>query len=579
LAPKLGEILRRTFLAWIQQPATVKPGPTWESGCDQWFSAYPAWGVGLVLALGFVARVWVAHGTFLNPDECLHFQLANQPSFALAFRESHHTMHPPLLVLILYFWRVLGTSELVLRLPSAIAGTLFSWFTFRWLTNLFGNATGWIGLIFVTFLSSMIGLSAEVRQYALLLVFASCCLYLLERALADNSPAMMLLFSISLCLALLSHYSGALFAVAIAVYAVLRMLAEPPARGTVVVWMVGQAGALAVALFLYFTYVAKLVGGTAEASQDIHQWMRDIYLRRSFFQPGHDNPLWFMVVRTGSVFQFLFGQLAIGDLALPLFIAGLVLLARAKTAPGPTKVAPKLLALLLVLPFIVNCGAALARKYPYGGTRHSVFLAIFGLAGVSFVVARAVGQRIARGVALALIVCAFSNAFATRPPLSLKRTDQSAAHMDAAIQLLMQHAGEPIFVDYQSSLLLGHYLCRQKPLQRTWIASVFDVFECEGRRVISVHYRDWSFTPASFPLQWEEAVRTYKLPQGSGVWIFQAGWGADLVPKLQTNYAEFRELPAQSFGRNITVFKLTVGQPLPSVPVTPGPAHQEERNN
>jgi len=526
-------------------------------------------------------RVWVAHGTFLNPDECLHFQLANQPSFALAFRESHHTMHPPLLIIILYFWRVLGTSEVVLRLPSAIAGTLFSWFTFRWLTNLFGNATGGIGLIFVTFLPSMIGLSAEVRQYALLLVFASGCLYLLERALADDSPAMMLLFSLSLCLTLLSHYSGVLFAVAIAVYATLRMLAKRPARSTAVVWMVGQAGALAVALFLYFTYVAKLVGGTAEASQDIHQWMRDIYLRRSFFQPGHDNPLWFMVVRTGSVFQFIFGQLAIGDLALPLFIAGLALLARAKTAPGPTKVAPKLLALLLVFPFIVNWGAALARKYPYGGTRHSVFLAICGLAGVSFVVARMVGQRITRGVPLALIVCALSNAFATHPPLYMKRTDQSTAHMEAAMQLLRQDASpeEPIFVDYQSSLLLGHYLCRQKPIQRTWIASGFDVFECEGHRVISVHYRDWSFTPASFPLQWEEVVRTYKLPQDSGVWIFQAGWGADIAPQLKTNYAEFHELPAQSFGRNITIFKLTVGQPMPSVPVIPGPARQEERNN
>ena len=528
-----------------------------------------------------MARVWVADGTFLNPDECLHFQLANQPSFAQAFRESHHTMHPPLLVLILYFWRGLGTSEVVLRLPSAIAGTLFSWFTFRWLTNLFGNATGWIGLVFVTFLSSMIGLSAEVRQYALLLVFASCCLYLLERALADDSPAMMLLFSISLCLALLSHYSGVLFAVAIGVYAILRMLAKRPARGTAVTWVSGQAGALAVALFLYFTYVAKLVGGTAEASQDIHQWMRDIYLRRSFFQPGHDNPLWFMVVRTGSVFQFIFGQLVIGDLALPLFITGLVVLARAKTAPGPTKVAPKLLALLLVLSFIVNCGAALAGKYPYGGTRHSVFLAIFGLAGVSFVAAGMVGQRIARGVALALIVCAFSNAFATRQPLYMNRADQSTAHMEAAIQLLRQHAspGEPIFVDYQSSLLLGHYLCRQKPIQRTWIASGFDVFECEGHRVISVHYRDWSFTPASFPLQWEEVVRTYKLPQGSEVCIFQAGWGADLAPKLKTNYSEFRDLPTQSFGHNITIFMLTVGQPMPSVPITPGPARQEERNN
>src|ERR1700684_3702069 len=76
-----------------------------------------------VTLLGFLVRVWAAHGTFLNPDEALHFRLANQSSLALAYKESLTASHPPLLTIILYYWRNFGTSELSLRMPSAIAGT------------------------------------------------------------------------------------------------------------------------------------------------------------------------------------------------------------------------------------------------------------------------------------------------------------------------------------------------------------------------------------------------------------------------------------------------------------------------
>src|SRR5271156_7025862 len=79
--------------------------------------------VGVTL-LGFLARLWATHGTFLNPDEALHFRLANQTSLALAYKAALTAAHPPLLILLLYFWRALGTSDLWLRLPSVLAGTV-----------------------------------------------------------------------------------------------------------------------------------------------------------------------------------------------------------------------------------------------------------------------------------------------------------------------------------------------------------------------------------------------------------------------------------------------------------------------
>ena len=66
----------------------------------------------------------------------MHFLAANKPSLAEAYRSSLNLAHPPLLILLLNVWRKLGTSELFLRLPSVIAGTIFCWIFFRWLTRL-----------------------------------------------------------------------------------------------------------------------------------------------------------------------------------------------------------------------------------------------------------------------------------------------------------------------------------------------------------------------------------------------------------------------------------------------------------
>ena len=146
-----------------------------------------------ILALGFLVRVWHASGTFLNSDEVMHFAAANQPTWLLSYRVSLAISHPPLLIFVMHAWRVLGTSELMLRMPSILAGMAFCWFTFRWAQMLFEKSVAWTMFVFVLFLPSSIELSTEIRQYALFLAFAMGSAYFLERALAKNSAGTMLL--------------------------------------------------------------------------------------------------------------------------------------------------------------------------------------------------------------------------------------------------------------------------------------------------------------------------------------------------------------------------------------------------
>src|ERR1700691_1131250 len=184
----------------------------------EWFESRANLAAGLIALLGLLARLWTASGTFLNPDEALHFRLANEVSLDLAYRASLPAAHPPLLILLLYYWRALGTSELWLRLPSVLAGAVFCWVFYKWLSKAAGNLAGLIGVLFVALLPPIIRVAAEVRQYSLLLAFLVSALYLLDEAFTKNSTGRIAAFSLCLYVAMLFHYSAFWFAAALGVY-------------------------------------------------------------------------------------------------------------------------------------------------------------------------------------------------------------------------------------------------------------------------------------------------------------------------------------------------------------------------
>jgi hypothetical protein len=529
---------------------------------DEIFDTHAALIAAIILAVGFLIRVHASYGTFLDPDEALHFWEANRGSLGEAYQGSLRLSHPPLLVLVLYFWRWLGTSELVLRLPSVISGTVFCWVAFKWLTGLFGRVAGWIGFLFLTFLPPMIALSSEVRQYALLLVFVAGAAYLLERALAENSVKWMVWSSLSLYFAMLSHYSAFLFAATLGAYAILRMAVRRPSIKLISTWIAGQALGLGIAAFLYVTHLSRL-----EELQGAHvpNWLPSAYLPNSYYRPGHGGRFLWALARTGSIFQYTFGQLAVGDIAFPLFIVGIVLLLRRKAVSGKFEVDTRVLGIFLLLPFVLTCLAALANKYPYGGSRHSAFLVMFAVSGVCVFLAKITSQRLGRALAITLVVVIICHVFAWRHQPYMVRADQRRAHMDAAIQSMQQQIpySDVVFVNNQTSILLGHYLCQQKPFEFDRTVPDFRSFQCGGLRVIAAS-EEFKYNAENFVVRWNDMAQQYGFRPGQGVWIVQLGWDSNFTQDLQKEYTEFRDIKVESFGPNISFFKLTVGQAMPS---------------
>jgi len=502
-----------------------------------------------LLALGFVVRIWHASGTYFHPDEALHFFIANKNSWAEMYSASRSLSHPPLLIFILYFWRSLGSSELVLRLPSIFAGTAFCWLTFKWLAKVFAPGIAWTGFVLALFLPSSIDLSTEVRQYALLLAFCTASAYLLELGFEKDSGLYMFGSGMFLWLAICSHYSSFLFAAVLGVYALSRMARHQPSLPAIAAWEAGQVIAFGLAYFFYVSHIATL-GQNYAGANATRGWMANSYLPNSYYVPGKISPLLFVLARSGGVFQYIFGQSVLGDLGFLAFAAGVVLSLKTSTARTRFQ-----LSSLLVLPFALNCAAALLRFYPYGGTRHSAFLIPFAIAGISIAIAK-IPKSTASAIVVAALICAIGNLLPSHRDFLSK--DHRLRDMTAAINFINQDvpATGRIFADYQTSLMLGYYLCDHQPESMNHSIPGFLTYSCGGHGVISTDWTTDIFTAQTFVRQWPQLRKQFQLEAGSEVWVAQMGPPG----KLNLEIAPLGVLISDhAFGRYIHIFSVKAG--------------------
>ena len=183
---------------------------------------------------------------------------------------------------------------------------------------------------------------------------------------------------------------------------------------------------------------------------------------------------------------------------------------------------------------------------------------MFAVAGVGFFLAKLVKQRIGRGIGVAILIVALCNAFGQPHRPYMLREDQSRMQMVRAIGFI--HAQVPqsdmIFVDYQTRLLLGYYLCPDQPVSFSAPVGSVEEFRCNGYRVVAAGPDLYTFTTDNFLPRWDELRRHFPLKPGQSVWVVQAGWEVYPSHELQRKVSEFRELNPQSFGRNISIFRL-----------------------
>jgi uncharacterized membrane protein len=551
----------------LQPPRDVLPGKR-ELGAARRDSYIEAWlkahlnAVALaIVAAGLVIRLVIASLGFLDPDEALHYWLIEQQSAFLAYQASLNNAHPPLLFLVLYFWHLLGHSEVMLRLPSVFAGTAFCWFFFKWMGISFSRTASLIALILVAFSPTLIGLSAEVREYSLLLFCMAAALYYLEGAIQEKSARKMSYFNVFLCLAILTHYSAAFFVLAVGLYALARIAEAHLPRKAIATWVLGQAGAVAIYGFLYVTQLSKL--------KAVIPFWAGTY-NRFFFYGGFADIFTFLRENTPAVFQYFFGQSYISPIMFSLWVVGVAILVMSGLLPGRGYPRSSQLALLTLLPFMALWGAAIAGRYPYSPSRHAIFLAPFAIAVASALLASLAGQKLWRGLLIATLLMGVTNASGDVSESYLSTEDQSRTLMSAALSYVQKSipGNDLILMDFKSSLTIAYYLCTPEEGRDTFASErEFIPMRCGGHSIMSLNYRVWELNEKNFLPAFEQMAHDCGLKPGDRVWVFQSGWEADLDADLQQHFPEFRHLAPRRFGGDIVIIPFVVSSELlPAVP-------------
>jgi hypothetical protein len=511
-----------------------------------------SWFYFALIAAGFVLRLRLAWMTFLNPDEALHYFLAHQPSLKLAYEASLTTAHPPLMILFLHYWSWLGRSELFLRLPFVIAGTLFCWVMFLWIRSVSTGTGACFALAMFLFAPSLISISVEIRQYSFLLLFCSCCLYSLERVLnndGQNSLRWMIFSALTLYLSLLTHYSAMIFAVAVGVYGLLSLIGQKWPSKLTIAWILCQAGALAVCIFLYESQISKL-RQSGMPSEIAATW-----LKGSIFQPGQKNLANFAWSNTLRLFRYFFSHGSVGVIGIGLFMFAIVVLFWPRNREE-LRSRKHELAILLAFPFLITLALAIVGVFPYGGTRHDAVLAIFGITAIAIgldrlpIAGAATSATLVKALFLtsALAICNF---FSSPSGPYIRPNSQRRELMQQAMSYLHSlPPGSVLFSDAQGSLSLNYYICDGKMELPLTPKVLLVKLRCGNYYVLTSMVTQAGFDRATFRElladAWQEA------PQQTSLYLFQSGWIDD---KEQDWLAELRVLGGypRNFGPNILV--------------------------
>ena len=473
------------------------------------------------VAAGLWVRLYLAARNYLNPDEALHGLIAMAP-WRDAVRYVLYDGHPPFLILFTHFVCNVSHSEIALRIAPVLAGSLFPVLFSMWVRRFAGSAGALAVLILLTFAPHLISVSAQMRGYTLALLFISASLLVLEAALDRARPALMVTYNLLLWLAIVSDYSVAWFAGAASLYGILRLRgASNPVK---IAWLAGQIAAVVTFGFLVYLQVRNFGGGAMEA-RAIGSWLKGGY-------PEAGNVFTFPFVNTLKQFAYLLASIPVGAAGLAAFAVAIFWLWTSRTVVPRDK--GRALAVLLVTPFVLGILGAYAHVFPYGRSRHTLSIDIFGAAGIAIFIAN-LRPRVANALVAAMLVLTpvwYWKADIDPQDMAADRTSRQLMidglnYMHATIP-----ANSLIFTQWDTLVMLIYYQDDGRVQAVDFIKKESPEVSLGGWRFTAQNYK--YRTPGEYAAGMAALRRQYALSDHQPVWVVQGGW--DIVtphePKL-----------------------------------------------
>ena len=192
----------------------------------------------LVLRLIATRSIWL--------DEATSITQAQLPLGGLLDSLRASDVHPPLHHLLLWVLaHTVGTAELVMRMPSILAGTALVPVVFVLGRELYDRRAGLVAAALTTVAPFAVWYSQEARMYALFMLFATLAVLAQLRALRRGERRDWVLYAVASAGLVWTQYFGLLILgvqqAAFAVAALRRHRAGEPVRGLLVGWLTATA--------------------------------------------------------------------------------------------------------------------------------------------------------------------------------------------------------------------------------------------------------------------------------------------------------------------------------------------------
>jgi mannosyltransferase len=177
-----------------------------------------------IVILGLFLRLFDLSRKPLWLDEASTNYLTTQPDVLAVISAATNDHHAPLHFITVWLIKSVGSSEFLLRLPSAIAGALTVLVIFFIAKELYSNEAGLIAAALLAVSPYHLQYSQEARMYGMVVLFVSLALFFFLRSLRTGNLYDWLLFGCACALSFSTHFYAAFAILAVIIgYGIIRL--------------------------------------------------------------------------------------------------------------------------------------------------------------------------------------------------------------------------------------------------------------------------------------------------------------------------------------------------------------------
>jgi hypothetical protein len=307
-----------------------------------------------LVSIGLFIRVWGLWEYQLSPDEYLSLLVSRGETFSQLWESASFHAHPPLQYLILHYLMELSRNAIFLKSISIIPG-LGLIIVFFFLGKKVSGVYSGISMAFLaTFSFAAILLSEVIRPYSILLLFLSTALWFFFSYIMNSDKKYLYGYIFFMILAINSHYSAVIPVTASSAVLVIRMAMKKKTLREYFKIFVIHLPLIFIIGMLYIFHVSHLMN-----NPDLQETLIEGYLQTYY-------PL--------NLLEWIYNLYDfIGYLFLPPNAAWIIILTMLGCVALWKTSRIDILA-VIILTSIINITLVAIKKYPFGGTRQSIYL-------------------------------------------------------------------------------------------------------------------------------------------------------------------------------------------------------------